>query len=418
VSSIIEDLLARKIFNNRGEETIEVDVITAAGFGRAAAPAGKSRGKAEVVYYPNGGVESALKKIDELIAPELAGLNADFQEEIDSTLHELDGTTNFKVIGGNAAFAISLANAEAAANSHNLLLFQFLGGSTSNSLPYPLGNCISGGQHARGKAPDIQEFLALPYGAETFLDAATANANIHKRVGDYLKKADKLFTAGKSDEGAWIANINTSDAFEIMAKACQEVGNELNFECGFGLDVAASSFWNEKEQKYVYTNEEKKRDPGEQLEYIKDLISTYHLKYVEDPFHEEDFQSFAELTKQVKNCMICGDDLFTTNNERLSQGIKAGAGNAIIIKVNQIGTLTDALETIQNAQRHGYATVISHRSGDTTDWHIAHLAVAFNCPVIKTGIVEGARIAKINELLRIEHFLSNRAKMADLKLIS
>lgn len=418
MSSIIEDLLARKIFNNRGEETIEVDVITTAGFGRAAAPAGKSRGKAEVVYYPNGGVESALKKIDELIAPELAGLNADFQEEIDSTLHEIDGTTNFKVIGGNAAFAISIANAEAAANSHNLLLFQFLGGSTSNSLPYPLGNCISGGQHARGKAPDIQEFLALPYGAETFLDAATANANIHKRVGDYLKKADKLFTAGKSDEGAWIANINTPDAFEIMTKACQEVGNELNFECGFGLDVAASSFWSEKEQKYVYKNEEKKRDSGEQLEYIKELISTYHLKYVEDPFHEEDFQSFAELTKQIKNCMICGDDLFTTNDERLSQGIKDGAGNAIIIKVNQIGTLTDALETIQNAQRHGYATVISHRSGDTTDWHIAHLAVAFNCPVIKTGIVEGARIAKINELLRIEHFLSNRAKMADLKLIS
>jgi len=418
VSSIIEDLLARKIFNNRGEETIEVDVITAAGFGRAAAPAGKSRGKAEVVYYPTGGVEAAIKKVDELIAPELAGLNADFQEEIDSTLHEIDGTTNFKVLGGNAAFAISIANAEAAANSHNLLLFQFLGGSTSSSLPYPLGNCISGGQHARGKSPDIQEFLVLPHGAETFLDAATANTTIHKRIGDTLKKADKLFTAGKSDEGAWIANIDTNVAFETIAKACEEVGNELNFECGFGLDVAASSFWNGKEQKYVYTNEGKKRDSGEQLEYMKELIETYHLKYVEDPFHEEDFQSFADLTKQVKNCMICGDDLFTTNNERLSQGIKIAAGNAIIIKVNQIGTLTDALETIQNAQRHGYATVVSHRSGDTTDWHIAHLAVAFNCPVIKTGIVEGARIAKINELLRIEHFLGNRAKMADLKIIT
>jgi len=186
VSSIIEDILARKIFNNRGEETIEVDVITTSGFGRAAAPAGKSRGKAEVVYYPNGGVETALKKVDDLIAPELAGLNADFQEEIDSTLHEIDGTTNFKVIGGNTAFAISLANAEAAANSHNLLLFQFLGGSTSSTLPYPLGNCISGGQHAKGNAPDIQEFLALPHGAETFLDAATANTNIHKRIGETL----------------------------------------------------------------------------------------------------------------------------------------------------------------------------------------------------------------------------------------
>jgi enolase len=189
VSSIIEDIIARKIFNSRGEETIEVDVITASGFGRAAAPAGKSRGKAEVMYYPQGGVDAALKKVDELIAPELAGLNADFQEEIDSTLHEVDGTTNFKVIGGNTAFAVSLANAEAAANSHGMLLFQFLGGSAASTLPYPLGNTISGGQHARGKAPDIQEFLALPHGAETFLEAATANALIHKKIGDALKKS-------------------------------------------------------------------------------------------------------------------------------------------------------------------------------------------------------------------------------------
>jgi enolase len=416
VSSIIEDLIARKIFNNRGDETIEVDVVTTAGFGRASAPSGKSRGKAEVIYYPNGGVEAAIKKVDELIAPEMAGLNADFQEEIDSTLHEIDGTTNFKIIGGNTAFAISLANAEAAANSHSLLLFQFLGGTTANTLPYPLGNCISGGLHARGKSPDIQEFLTLPYGAETFLEAATANTQIHKRIGEALRKKDKLFSAGKSDEGAWIANIDDSGAFEIIAKACEEVGNELDFECGFGLDMASSSMWKEKERIYDYTNEGKKRDTGEQLEYVKELIEKYHLTYVEDPFHEEDFASFAELTKQTENCLITGDDLFTTNNERLGNGIKIGAGNAIIIKVNQIGTLTDALETIQHAQRHGYTCVMSHRSGDTTDWHIAHLAVAFGCPVIKTGVVEGARIAKINELIRIEHFLGNRAQMAELKI--
>jgi enolase len=416
VSSIIEDLIARKIFNNRGEETIEVDVITAAGFGRASAPSGKSRGKAEVIYYPNGGVEAAIKKVDELIAPEMAGLNADFQEEIDSTLHEIDGTTNLKLIGGNTAFAISLANAEAAANSHSQLLFQFLGGSTATTLPYPLGNCISGGQHANGKAPNIQEFLALPHGAETFLEAATANTLIHKKIGETLKKNDKTFTAGKSDEGAWIANLTDEEAFETIAKACEEVGNEMDFECGFGIDMASSSFWKEKEQIYDYTNEHKKRDTGEQLEHIKELIEKYHLTYVEDPFHEEDYQSFADLTKQTKNCLISGDDLFTTNNERLNQGIKHGSANTIIIKVNQIGTLTDALETIQTAQRHGYTCAISHRSGDTTDWHIAHLAVAFNCPIIKTGVVEGARIAKINELIRIEHFLGNRAKMADLKI--
>jgi enolase len=416
VSSIIEDLIARKVFNNRGEETIEVDVITTSGFGRASAPAGKSRGKAEVTYYPQGGVDAAVKKIDELIAPELAGLNADFQEEIDETLHEIDGSSNFKNIGGNTAFAISLANAEAAANSHGLLLFQFLGGNAATSMPYPLGNCISGGQHARGKSPDIQEYLALPHGAETFLEAVTANSQIHKKIGDSLKKKSSTFNGGKSDEGAWIANIDTVDAFDVIAKACEEVGNELDFECGFGVDVAASSFWNEKEGKYVYTNEGIKRDSGEQLEFMKELIEKYRLTYVEDPFHEEDFQSFAELTRKTKNCLICGDDLFTTNTERLNNGIKINAGNAIIIKVNQIGTLSDAVETIETAQRHGYDPVVSHRSGDTCDWHIAHLAVAYKCPIIKTGVVEGARIAKLNELIRIEQFLGNRAKMADLKI--
>jgi len=417
VSSIIEDLIGRKIFNNRGEETIEVDVITTSGFGRASAPAGKSRGKAEVAYYPQGGVDQALKTIDDLIAPELAGLNADFQEEIDTTLHEIDGTTNFKIIGGNTAFAVSLANVEAAANSHSLLLFQFIGGNNANTLPYPLGNTISGGKHTHGKTPDIQEYLALPHGAETFLEAATANAQIHKKIGEILKKKDKLFNGGKSSEGAWIANIGNLDAFEVISKACEEVSNELDFECGFGIDVAASSLWKEKEKKYFYRRDGKKRDTGEQLEFLLDMIEKYHLAYVEDPFHEEDFESFKELTKKAKNCLICGDDLFTTNNERLNYGIKLNAANAIIIKVNQIGTLTDASETIENAQRHGYTTVMSHRSGDTCDWHIAHLAVAFKCPIIKTGVVEGARIAKINELVRIEHFLGNRAKMADLKIL-
>jgi enolase len=417
VSSIIEDLIGRKIFNNRGEETIEVDVITTSGFGRASAPAGKSRGKAEVAYYPQGGVDQALKTIDDLIAPELAGLNADFQEEIDNTLHEIDGTTNFKIIGGNTAFAVSVANAEAAANSHSLLLFQFIGGNNANTLPYPLGNTISGGKHTRGKTPDIQEYLALPHGAETFLEAATANAQIHKKIGEILKKKDKLFNGGKSSEGAWVANIGNLDAFEVISKACEEVSNELDFECGFGIDVAASSLWKEKEKKYFYQRDGKKRDTGEQLEFLLDMIEKYHLAYVEDPFHEEDFESFKELTKKAKNCLICGDDLFTTNNELLNYGIKLNAANAIIIKVNQIGTLTDASETIENAQRHGYTTVMSHRSGDTCDWHIAHLAVAFKCPIIKTGVVEGARIAKINELVRIEHFLGNRAKMADLKIL-
>ena len=414
MSTTIEDVVARKVFNSRGEETIEVDIITTSGFGRASAPAGKSRGKAEVAYYPQGGVDEAVKKVEELIAPELVGLNADFQEEIDRTLHEIDGSKDFRVIGGNTAYAVSLANAEAAANSHDALLFQHLGGQLAHILPCPLGNVISGGKHTYGKTPEIQEFLALPYGAESFFDAAAANAQIHERVGSILRKKDERFSGGKSDEGAWIASIRNEDALEILSKTCKEVGNEFGFECGFGIDVAASSLWSEKEKKYVYPREGKKRDSGEQLEFILELAHKYHLSYVEDPFDEKDYKSFAELTKKVKNCLICGDDLFATNNERLSQGISTKAANAIIIKVNQIGTLTDAFETTENAKRNGYTPIMAHRSGDTCDWHIAHLAVAFKCPIIKTGVVEGARIAKINELIRIEEFLEDRAKMADI----
>ncbi|MCS7123844.1 MAG: phosphopyruvate hydratase [Candidatus Bathyarchaeota archaeon] len=417
MSTVIEDVIARKVFNSRGEETIEVDVITNSGFGRASAPAGESRGKAEVVYYPPGGVDEAIKKVEELVAPELIGLNADFQEEIDRTLREIDNTKDFRIVGGNTAFAVSLANAEAAANSYGLPLFQYLGGYAARELPYPLGNVISGGKHASGKCPDIQEFLSLPHGAESFLEAAEVNIKIHKKVGELLRKKDKLFNNGRSDEGAWTANITSLEALEMLTRACEEVSNEVNFICSPGIDLAASTLWDSKTKKYVYQREGKELDSGEQLEFIRQLVEKYHLAYVEDPFHEEDYESFAELTKKLKNCVVCGDDLFATNNERLAYGIKMHAANAIIIKINQVGTLTDAVETIETAKRAGYIPVMSHRSGDTCDWHIAHLAVAFKCPVIKTGVVEGARIAKINELIRVEEFLGDRAKMAELQIL-
>jgi enolase len=255
MSAIIEDVVARKVFNSRGEETIEVDIITTSGFGRVSAPAGKSRGETEVVYYPQGGVDQALKKVEELVSSELVGLNADFQEEIDRTLHEIDGSKDFRILGGNTAFAISLANAEAAANSYSLLLFHYLGGRVANELPYPLGNVISGGLHTRGDSPDIQEFLVLPYGAETFLEAAAANVQVHGKIGGILEKKDKLFTGGKSDEGAWIAHIGNAQAFDVLSKACDEVGNDFGFECGIGIDMAASSLWNDKEVAYVYKRE-------------------------------------------------------------------------------------------------------------------------------------------------------------------
>jgi len=416
MSAMIEDATARTILNSRGEKTIEVDIITAEGFGRASAPAGASRGKAEAVPFPEGGVEEAAKKVRELITPELIGLSAEEQQEIDNLLHELDGTENFQKIGGNTCYAISLAVADAAADSYIVPLFQYLGGSLATELPYPLGNILGGGKHAVGKAPDIQEFLALPVGAPTFTEAAEANVLVHRRVGSILRGIDENFTGGRGDEGAWAPNVTNSQALEAVEKACQESSIELGFEIRPGLDVAGSSLWNEKENNYVYVRDNVRRGSGEQLEYMLDLIEDYKLVYVEDPFHEEDFEGFTELTKKVGDCLVCGDDLFVTNVERLVQGIERCAANAIIIKVNQVGTLTDAWKTVDTAKKAGYVPVMSHRSGETTAFHIAHLAVGFHCPIIKTGVMGGERTAKINELIRIEQILGNRARMSVLPL--
>ena len=412
MSSVIEEVMARKIFNSRGHETIEVDIITADGFGSAGAPAGASTGKAEVVSYPKGGVDAALQKLEELVVPELVGMDAEEQNEIDALLHEIDGTDNFCNIGGNTVFAISVANAEAAATSYELPLFQYLSGYLGNELPFPLGNVLGGGKHAMGKTTDIQEYLVIPLKARNFLEAAQANIMVHEKVGALLRKNDKTFSGGKGDEGAWAPNIKNEEALKIVAKACEVVSVELDLECRPCLDVAASSFWDPKEQVYVYSRDGKKRDSGEQLEFMLHLIEEYNLAYVEDPFDEDDFGSFAELTKKVDNCLICGDDLFVTNRERLALGIGMCAGNSLIVKTNQVGTLTDALETTRLAKIAGYVPVMSHRSGETTDTHIAHLAVGFSCPVIKTGVLQGERVVKINELIRIEENLGNRAQMS------
>lgn len=416
MSSQIENVMVRKIFNSRGEETIEVDIKTTSGFGRAAAPAGASKGLAEVVCYPKGGVDAAVKIVETSIAPKLIGMNTNEQEEIDSLLHEIDGTENFEKIGGNTAYAVSLCTAKATSDSYNVLLYEYLGGYFAYELPFPLGNVLSGGRHAHGRAPDIQEFLVLPIHAKSFWNAAKANVTFHRKVGEILRKTKKTFTSGKSDEGAWIADINNNEALELMMQACEEVSTELGFECRVGLDIAASTLWNSKKKCYIYSHEKVKRTPEEQVEYVLGLIEKYNLIYVEDPFHEEDFENFAWLTETANRCLICGDDLFVTNVKRLKYGIKKAAANSIIIKPNQIGTLTDAWEAAKTAREALYTPVVSHRSGDTVNAEIAHLAVAFHCPIIKTGVIEGARIAKIDELIRIEDTLGKRARMAEIPL--
>jgi enolase len=414
--TIIEDVKCRKILDSRGNWTVEVDIITMHGFGRCAAPSGASTGKYEVAAYPQGGVDKALLEIEETIAPELVGMDSEEQDVIDGILKDIDGTENFSNIGGNTAVAISLSNAKAAASSCGISLYQHLGGNFSTELPFPLGNVIGGGAHANN-ATDIQEFLAIPVGAKTIKDAVMANTRVH----DAVKKAvagKKDCVSGKGDEGAWALNIDDEKALDILSKAAGEVSDKTGIEIRLGMDVAASELYDKK--KYMYSRSGKKLSSGEQTDFILDLVKRYNLYYVEDPLEENDFDGFSEITRKAgSSCLVCGDDLYVTNAKRIEEGIRKKATNTVLIKPNQCGTLTDTYKAVKAARDNNLTTVLSHRSGETTDDTIAHLAVAFKSSIIKTGTVGGERVAKLDELIRIsEELTQKRAKMAVLPLLA
>jgi enolase len=412
--TIIEDIRCRKVLDSRGNWTVEVDIVTLYGFGRCSAPSGASTGKYEVAAYPQGGIDKALLEIEETVAPELIGMDSEEQEVIDLILKDIDGTENFSNIGGNTAVAISLANAKAAASSCGTSLYQHLGGNFSTELPFPLGNVIGGGAHANN-ATDIQEFLVIPVGAETINDAVMANSQVHAAIKKAVADKKDCVT-GKGDEGAWALNIDDEKALEILSKAAGEVSDSTGIEIRLGMDVAASELYNKK--KYVYSRSGKKLSKGEQIDFIVDLIKKYDLYYVEDPLEENDFDGFSEITKKAgATCLICGDDLYVTNENRIKDGIKKNATNAVLIKPNQCGTLTDTYKAVKVASDNNLTTVLSHRSGETTDETIAHLAVAFKSSIIKTGTVGGERVAKLDELIRIsEELTPRRAKMTRLPM--
>ncbi|WP_292609896.1 phosphopyruvate hydratase, partial [Methanobrevibacter sp. UBA188] len=383
MNSIIEDVQVRKILDSRGNPTVEVDVITWNSSGRAAAPSGASTGSREVVSFPEGGVDTVVSEMEDFIASELIGMDAEDMETIDEVLKEIDGTDNLSAIGGNTTVAISMAVAKAAASSYNMPLYKYIGGNLVNELPFPLGNMMNGGAHAGINAPDIQEFLVVPVGATNVSDAIFANASVHKKLKELIQIKDSNFTGGKGDEGGWVPNITNADALEIQAQACEEVGDELGIEIRPSLDMAASELWDADKQKYVYAQDNIERDTGDQIDFVKDIIETYNMFYVEDPFDESDFDGFAQLTAKVGNkCLVCGDDLFVTNKDILAKGIEMNAANAIIIKPNQIGSLSETYATVKLAKENGIVPVVSHRSGETTDETIAHLAVGFASPMI------------------------------------
>ncbi|MCE5213211.1 MAG: phosphopyruvate hydratase [Methanobacterium sp.] len=403
MDSIIEDIRVRKILDSRGNPTLEVDVITWNGFGRAAAPSGASTGAREVVAFPAGGVDKIIGEVEDIISSELIGMDAEDLNEIDLVLKEIDGTENLSSIGGNTTVAVSMATAKAASSSYNMPLYRFLGGNMPTEIPYPLGNMINGGAHAGKNAPDIQEFLVIPVGAENITEAVFANVSVHKKIREMIQAKDKTFTGGKGDEGGWAPNLTSEEALEIQVQSCQIVTDQIGVEVKPALDMAASEMWDPEKETYIYQREGVNRSTGEQIDFVEEIIDTYGFYFVEDPIREGDFTGFAELTKKAGDkCLICGDDIFVTNSDILNEGISKKAGNSIIIKPNQIGTLTDTYKTVELARNNKYVPVVSHRSGETTDETIAHLAVAFNCPIIKTGAVGGERIAKLNELIRIE----------------
>ena len=391
---IIKDIKLRKIIDSRGNSTVEADISTNDGFGRAAAPAGASTGTFEAQAWPENNVDLGISNARKKLIPLLTGIPANDQKAFDDIIKNEDGTKNLQNVGGNISVALSLACAKAAADSKNIPLFEHVSKTKSYSIPAPMSNVLGGGAHAIG-GTDIQEYLVTSFDDDVNT-AIETNAAVHKEVAKILKEKFPNIALGKGDEGAWVAPLENVEALELVTKAVDNVHKETGVEIRTGLDVAASEFY--KNGKYVY--KEQTLTPEEQVDFMLGLIEEYDLHSVEDPLDQNDFQSWASLTDQTDS-LIIGDDLYVTNSERLKQGIDMKSTNSILIKPNQIGTLTDTVKTVELAKNSDMATVISHRSGETTDTSIAHLGVAFESHAIKTGIMGGERIAKLNELVRI-----------------
>ena len=394
----IRDIALRRIIDSRGNPTVEAEIKTKNGFGRAAAPAGASTGTHEAVAWPGGSVSKGMKIAEEKIMPQLVGLQTEDQENFDKTLREIDGTDNFSKVGGNISVALSLACAKAAADSKGITLYEHIGKTDTYALPAPMANVLGGGAHAIG-GTDIQEFLVTSFD-DDINSAIEANSAVHKEVGKMLKERFPNMALGKGDEGAWVAPMGNVEALELVVDTASKVSDEIGIEIRPGLDMAASEFYHDGEYRY----KEQTLTPEKQVEFVLGLIEEYNLHSVEDPIDQEDFESWAALTEQT-DALVIGDDLYVTNTERLQKGIDMEATNSILIKPNQIGTLTDTIKAVKLAKKADMATIISHRSGETTDSTIAHLGVAFESHAIKTGIIGGERIAKLNELVRISEKL-------------
>ncbi len=424
----ITKIIAREILDSRGNPTVEADVYLADGsMGRAAVPSGASTGEHEAVELRDGdksrylgkGTLKAVKNIDEHIAPALLGQDAELQASIDHQMIKLDGTANKGNLGANAILAVSMAVARAAADSQQTPLYRYLGGVSASVLPVPMMNILNGGAHADNSV-DPQEFMIMPYGAPKFSEALRWGAEIFHTLKGVLKK--KGYSTSVGDEGGFAPNLKSNvEALEVVLEAITKAGFKPGDEVGIALDPAASEFYDADKKKYVFKKSDKsERTPAQMVEFWADWVRQYPIVSLEDGMAEDDWEGWKLITDTLgKKIQIVGDDLFVTNVERLSRGIDNGTANSILIKVNQIGTLTETLDAIKMATDAGYTSVISHRSGETEDPFIADLAVATGVGQIKTGSASRTdRICKYNELLRIEQELGASARFPGRKAIN
>lgn len=422
--SVIELVYAREVLDSRGNPTVEVEVVLEDGaMGRAIVPSGASTGAFEAVELRDGdkgrylgkGVETAVANVNEIIAPEIEGMDAFDQPAIDAIMIELDGTPNKGKLGANAILGVSMAVARAAADEIGLPLFQYLGGVNAKQLPVPMMNILNGGEHADNNV-DVQEFMILPVGACCFKEGLRMGAEVFHSLKKVL--GEKGLACGVGDEGGFAPNLGSNrEALELIVEAITKAGYKPGEDVMLGLDVAATEMYNKETKKYVLAGEGKELTAAEMVALYEDWSNNFPIITIEDGLDEEDWDGWKLLTEKLGNKLqLVGDDLFVTNTERLEKGIENGVANSILVKVNQIGTITETLDAIEMAKRAGYTAVISHRSGETEDSTIADLAVAVNAGQIKTGAPSRTdRVAKYNQLLRIEEMVGEQARYCGLK---
>ena len=401
---IVTDVKSRIIFNSRGIKTIEIDVISDDKYlGRASAPSGASVGKGEAPSFKDNSPEKSLDEFNKNLS-KFIGIESDDPKSIYDILKNIDNSENYSEIGGSVAYAISLASIESASKALEVPIFKLLNPRGPFVFPYPLGNILGGGSHAGPGTPDIQEYLVCPNGATNIREALEINFNVHKELKKILEKEDKRFTYGRGDEGAWAPNINNDQAFEAVEKAILECGYSLRKEVSIGIDFASSSIWNDKNKKYIYSRQGLTRSPNDQIDFVNSLVDRYSLIYAEDPIHEEDFESMAIITKKNPACIVTGDDMLVTNKNRVKDAARYKSCSGAILKVNQAGSLYDALEFAKECNKNNIKIITSHRSGESIDSHITDISIATMSKMIKSGVLGGERISKLNQLIRLDEY--------------